>query len=155
MIAVLQRVSRAEVKVDGETKGKIGNGFLILLGVAVDDCDIDAFLLAEKISKLRVFCDTDGKMNLSLKDTDGGVLVVPNFTLLASYRKGNRPDFFGGASPEKANALFETFVSLMKDRIKKTEHGVFGTDMKVELLNDGPVTIVMDSNVLKSAKSEG
>lgn len=153
MIAVLQRVSRAKVTVDGEIKGEIGKGFMILLGVAGDDCEDDAELLAEKISKFRVFCDENGKMNLSVKDIGGEVLVVPNFTLLASYRKGNRPDFFGGASPDVAKKLFDTFVSLMKERVLRTEQGVFGADMKVELVNDGPVTVTMDSNVLKGPKN--
>lgn len=148
MIAVLQRVSRASVTIDGEINGNIDDGLLILLGVKAGDSERDAVLLAEKISKLRIFSDSDGKMNLSVKDIGGSVLVISNFTLLANYRKGNRPDYMNGAKPDEANRLYEYFCEYISALVP-TERGVFGADMKVELLNDGPVTIVMDSEVLK------
>ena len=148
MIAVLQRVGRASVTVDGEIAAECGHGFLILLGVARDDTEDDCRVLADKISKLRVFQDREGKMNLSLSDVDGSVIVVPNFTLLASYRKGNRPDFFGSAPPDEAKRLFEFFTSYLSELVPRTGRGIFGADMKVDLLNDGPVTICMDSKVL-------
>ena len=149
MIAVLQRVSRASVTVDGEKVAACGAGFLVLLGVARDDGEEDCRLLADKISKLRVFQDGEGKMNLSVCDVSGSVIVVPNFTLLASYRKGNRPDFFGSAPPDVAKPLFEYFVSYISKLVPDVGCGIFGADMKVDLLNDGPVTITMDSSVLK------
>ena len=149
MIAILQRVSRASVTVDGNIVAKCGEGFLILLGVARDDSEEDCRLLADKVSKLRVFRDDEEKMHLSVCDIGGSVIVVPNFTLLASYRKGNRPDFFGSAPPDKAEPLFNYFSDYISELLPNTGRGVFGADMKVDLLNDGPVTIVMDSNVLK------
>ena len=149
MIAILQRVSRASVSVDGVTVARCGKGFLILLGVARGDGEEDCRLLADKISKLRVFQDENGRMNLSVCDVGGSLMVVPNFTLLASYRKGNRPDFLGSAPPETAEPLFEYFTDYISGLVPDTERGIFGADMKVDLLNDGPVTIAMDSNVLK------
>ncbi|MBQ7715867.1 MAG: D-tyrosyl-tRNA(Tyr) deacylase [Clostridia bacterium] len=148
MIAVLQRVSFAKVVTDGECVAECGKGFLILLGVASDDCEEDARLLAEKISKLRVFQDDAGKMNLSVNDVSGGAVVVPNFTLLASYKKGNRPDFFNSAPPRLSKPLFEYFTNYLKQLVPEVTAGVFGADMKVSLCNDGPVTIHMDSKVL-------
>ena len=152
MIAVLQRVASANVVISGECVGEIGNGFLVLLGVARGDTADDAAILADKISKLRVFPDGDGKMNLSVSDVGGGILVVPNFTLLASCRKGNRPDFFGSAPPDEAKALFEGFCSMIEERLGSVERGVFGADMKVTLLNDGPVTITLDTDDLKRSR---
>lgn len=149
MIAVLQRVNNATVYADGNLSGRIGFGLYILLGVEKEDTERDAELLSEKISKLRIFSDADGKMNLSIKDVDGEALVVSNFTLNANYAHGNRPDYFSGAAPAEANKLYEFFVSLMKAKIKSCESGVFGADMRTEMSTDGPVTIVMNSKVLR------
>lgn len=149
MIAILQRVKRARVSVDGTDVGACGKGFLILLGVAEGDDLRDCELLAAKISKLRVFTDENDKMNLSVKDIGGSVLAVPNFTLLASYKKGNRPDFMSSAHPTVAKPLFEAFCELLAGEGIPVERGVFGADMAVELVNDGPVTIPMDSKVLR------
>lgn len=152
MIAVLQRVSEAAVNIDGERYSGIGRGIMILLGVADGDTEEDVRLLAEKIPKLRIFEDEEGKMNLSLTDVNGELLVVSNFTLLAAYRKGNRPDYMNAARPEKAIPLYEAFIAKIHETVPVVEHGVFGADMKLSLTNDGPVTIVMDSNVLKQPK---
>lgn len=149
MIAVIQRVKNASVSIDGKIKGECSEGLMILLGVAKDDIEEDARLLASKIAKLRIFCDENGKMNLSVKDIDGEALIVSQFTLLANYKKGNRPDYFGAGSPDHANALYEYFVELMRAEVKHVGTGIFGADMQVNILNDGPVTIVMDSNQLK------
>ena len=150
MIAVIQRVRNSSVSIDGVVRGECGHGLMILLGVSKDDVKLDAELLATKISKLRIFCDENGKMNLSVKDVDGEVLIVSQFTLLANYKKGNRPDYFGAGSPDHANELYEYFVELMRKEVKHVGTGEFGADMQVSILNDGPVTIVMDSNVLKN-----
>lgn len=150
MIAVIQRVRNSSVSIDGVVRGECGHGLMILLGVSKDDVKLDAELLATKISKLRIFCDENGKMNLSVKDVDGEALIVSQFTLLANYKKGNRPDYFGAGSPDHANELYEYFVELMKKELKHVGTGEFGADMQVSILNDGPVTIVMDSNVLKN-----
>ena len=149
MIAVIQRVQNSSVSIDGKINGECAHGLMILLGVAKGDTEEDARLLATKISKLRIFCDDNGKMNLSIKDVDGEVLVVSQFTLLANYKKGNRPDYFGAADPSVAIPLYEYFVELMRSEVKHVGTGVFGADMQVSILNDGPVTIVMDSNQLK------
>ena len=149
MIAVIQRVKNSSVSIDGVVNGTCGHGLMILLGVAKGDTEDDARLLAAKISKLRIFCDENGKMNLSVKDVDGEALVVSQFTLLANYKKGNRPDYFGAAEPQIAIPLYEYFVELMKTEVKHVGTGIFGADMQVSILNDGPVTIVMDSNQLK------
>lgn len=148
MIAVLQRVETASVMVEGYVKGSCGKGLLILLGVTETDSENDAIALAEKISKLRIFSDDNGKMNLSVIDVDGSALVISNFTLCADYKKGNRPDYFNAAAPEAANKLYEYFITLLRERIGKVESGEFGAEMKVSLVNDGPVTIMMDSAVL-------
>ena len=150
MIAVIQRVRNSSVSIDGVVRGECGHGIMILLGVSKDDVKFDAELLATKISKLRIFCDENGKMNLSVKDVDGEALIVSQFTLLANYKKGNRPDYFGAGSPDHANELYEYFVELMRKELKHVGTGEFGADMQVSILNDGPVTIVMDSNVLKN-----
>lgn len=149
MKAILQRCLDAEVIIDNEAVGSCKKGLMILLGVSKEDSTADAELLAEKISKLRIFDDSDGKLNLSVKDIDGGALVVSNFTLCADYRHGNRPDYFSAAAPDEANKLYEYFVSCLRDKGIHTETGRFGADMKVKLINDGPVTIDMDSNLLK------
>ena len=152
MKAVLQRVSEASVKVDGEVVGACGEGLMILLGVAQGDCEEDARLLATKIANLRIFCDDAGKMNLSVKDIDGEALIISQFTLMANYKKGNRPDYLESAPPVEADRLYEYFKSLMADELRHVGCGIFGADMKVALVNDGPVTIVMDSEVLKKKK---
>ena len=149
MIAVIQRVQNSSVSIDNVVRGECAHGLMILLGVAKGDTQEHARLLATKISKLRIFCDENGKMNLSIKDIDGEVLVVSQFTLLANYKKGNRPDYFGAAEPSIAIPLYEHFVELMRAEVKYVGTGEFGADMQVTILNDGPVTIVMDSNQLK------
>ncbi len=152
MIAVLQRVNNATVYADGILSGSISRGLYILLGVAKEDTERDAVLLAEKISKLRIFCDENDKMNLSINDIDGEALVVSNFTLNANYAHGNRPDYFASATPDIANPLYKFFKAELAKRIRKCESGVFGADMRTEMSTDGPVTIIMDSNVLKGNK---
>ena len=153
MIAVLQRINNATVYADGVLSGSVGHGLYILLGVEKDDSEKDAELLAEKISKLRIFSDEAGKMNLSVNDVGGEVLVVSNFTLNANYAHGNRPDYFGGAAPDEANRLYEYFLKAMSGKVKKCESGVFGADMKTDMSTDGPVTIVMNSKVLYTKKN--
>ena len=153
MIAVLQRVNSAVVYADGELSGKIGKGLYILLGVEACDTEYEADLVCEKISKLRIFSDENGKMNLSVKDIDGEVLVVSNFTLNANYAHGNRPDYFSGAASAEADRLYEFFKTLMSDKVKKCASGVFGADMRTEMSTDGPVTIVMNSKVLYTKKN--
>jgi len=145
MRAVVQRVEEACVKVDGAEKGRIGKGFLVLLGVGADDTEDDAQYLGDKIAKLRVFEDDDGKMNLSLFDVGGEVLAVSQFTLYGDARKGNRPGFSSAAPPDKGEELYRKFVDTLKKRGLKVEEGVFGAHMKVRLVNDGPVTILLDS----------
>ena len=152
MIADLQRINNATVYADGILSGSVGKGLYILLGVERDDTEKDALLLTEKISKLRIFEDQNGKMNLSVKDVDGEVLVVSNFTLNANYAHGNRPDYLASAAPDIASELYERFKSYMKDRVRKCESGVFGADMRTEMSTDGPVTIVMHSSVLSGGK---
>lgn len=152
MIAVIQRVLSASVEVEGEKVAKSDKGILILLGVSAEDNENDAKLLADKISKLRIFCDENDKMNLSVCDVEGTVTVVPNFTLMASYKKGNRPDYMRGAAPDRANSLFEYFSKYISDIVPCVQKGIFKADMKVELINDGPVTIVMDSRVLRGER---
>ncbi len=149
MKAIIQRCTAASVIADGEPAGKIEKGFLILLGVLKGDEKLDCDLLAEKISKLRIFDDADGKLNLSIKDVGGSALVVSNFTLGADYRKGNRPDYFAAECPTRANELYEYFSDALRERGIHTENGVFGADMQISLAADGPVTIDMDSTVLK------
>ncbi len=153
MIAIVQRVLSASVTVEGETVGSCGKGFMVLLGVARGDTETDAQLLADKIAKMRIFEDAEEKMNLSLTDVGGGVLVVPNFTLLASYRRGNRPDFFNSEAPQRAEELFRYFCERMQPQVPRLERGVFGAHMEVSLVNDGPITIPMDSAVLRAPKS--
>ena len=149
MLAVIQRVNNARVIADGVLSGEIGQGLYILLGVKRGDEAEDARLLTEKISKLRIFSDENGKMNLSVNDVQGEALVVSNFTLNANYAHGNRPDYFNSAPPAEANELYELFKSELAKRVRRCESGVFGADMQTEMSTDGPVTIVMDSNVLR------
>ena len=148
MIAVLQRVKCASVAVDGETVGECKRGLCVLLGVAREDSEEDARALVQKLTELRIFRDENDKMNLSLKDVGGELLVVSNFTLLAAYKKGRRPDFFGAAAPDEANRLYEYFCSLCESEVSHVGRGIFGADMELTIVNEGPVTIVMDSNVL-------
>ena len=152
MRAVIQRVSSASVAVDGEVVGSCERGYLILLGVAEGDAELDADLLCKKIAALRIFRDENDKMNLSIRDIDGEALVISQFTLLANYRHGNRPDFLDSAKPDEANRLYEYFKALLARELRRVESGIFGADMKVSLTNDGPVTICMDSEVLKKKK---
>ena len=152
MKAVIQRVLRASVAVNGAVVGSCNHGYMILLGVAEGDTEEDAALLCKKIANLRIFCDEDGKMNRSIKDIDGEMLVISQFTLLANYRHGNRPDFLASAKPEEANRLYETFKTLAAAEVRRVEAGIFGAHMEVSLVNDGPVTIVMDSEILKKKK---
>ena len=149
MKAIIQRCKCASVTADGEFSGKCGRGFLILLGVLKGDETTDADLLAEKISKLRIFDDAEGKLNLSVKDIGGEALVVSNFTLAADYRKGNRPDYFNAEAPARANELYEYFTAALRERGIHTETGKFGAEMFIDMTADGPVTIDMDSAVLK------
>jgi D-tyrosyl-tRNA(Tyr) deacylase len=143
--AVIQRVTRASVTVDGRIAGAIGHGFLALIGVAVDDADADADALAHKIAGLRVFDDGEGAMNLALADAGGAVLVVSQFTLLGDVRKGRRPSFIAAARGELAERLYERVASQLRDTGLHVETGIFGADMAVELVNDGPVTILLDT----------
>ena len=145
MKIVVQRVSQASVKVSREIVGEISQGLLLLVGIEENDEKEDAEWLSKKILDLRIFSDEEGKMNRSVKDINGEILCVSQFTLIADYKKGNRPSFIKAAKPEKAVPLFEYFKELIKSSGLKTESGIFGADMKVSLLNDGPVTIVMDS----------
>ncbi len=145
MKAVIQRVSEADVKVEGKTVGEISNGLLLLIGIDEEDEKFDADWLVQKILNLRIFGDEEGKLNLSVKDISGEILCISQFTLIADYKKGNRPSFIKAAKPEKAIPLFEYFKTEISKSGLKTESGIFGADMKVSLLNDGPVTIVMDS----------
>ncbi len=145
MRIVLQRVLRAKVDISGETVGEIGKGYLLLLGVSNEDNKDIADKMIEKISRLRIFEDENGKTNLSIDQADGEVLVVSQFTLYADCRKGNRPSFTNAGSPDKANELYEYIVERCKELFKKTQHGVFGADMQVSLVNDGPFTLVLDS----------
>ena len=154
MIAVLQRANAAAVRVGGQVVGEVGHGLLILLGVSSEDRREDAERLCARIVKCRIFKDAEERMNLSLQDVKGGALVVSNFTLLADYHHGNRPNYFAAAEPALAEELYEYFVSLIKKEISEVATGVFGADMKISLEADGPVTIVMDSNVLKPKKEQ-
>ena len=144
MRAVIQRVKNADVKVDGKTIGEIGRGLLVLLGVGPDDTTKNADELLKKVCNLRIFRDENEKMNLSVKDIDGEILVVSQFTLYADCQKGNRPSFVNAAPPEKANELYEYFKAQCAKEVKHVGSGIFGTDMKVNLLNDGPVTIILE-----------
>ena len=149
MICVIQRVNSATVYADGAFSGSIEKGLYLLLGVKKGDDKTDATLLAEKISKLRIFSDENGKMNLSIKDVGGRALVVSNFTLNANYAHGNRPDYLESAPPALAKELYEFFIEELSSRVGQCDSGVFGADMRTEMSTDGPVTILMDSAVLR------
>ena len=146
--AVVQRVSRGLVRVEGRVTGEIARGLVVLLGVARGDDEGDARLLADKVAALRVFEDAGGKMNLAVAEVRGGVLVVSQFTLLGDARKGNRPSFVDAAPPEEANALYERFCALLREKGLHVGTGVFRAAMEVELVNEGPVTILLDSRRL-------
>lgn len=145
MKAVIQRVSEANVKVDGKIVGAIGKGLMLLVGIDENDGKQDADWLVQKILNLRIFGDEDDKLNLSVKDINGEILCISQFTLIADYKKGNRPSFIKAAKPDLAVPLFDYFKEEIAKSGLKTESGIFGADMKVSLTNDGPVTIVMDS----------
>ena len=145
MKIVVQRVKEANVKVDNEIVGKISEGLMLLIGVDEDDDTNDADWLIKKIIDLRIFSDQEGKMNLSVKDISGEILCISQFTLISDYKKGNRPSYIKAAKPEKAIPLFEYFKQEIKKSGLKIESGIFGADMKVSPLNDGPVTLVFDS----------
>lgn len=148
MRAVIQRVNKSSVSVDGEIKGSVGKGFNVLLGVMEGDTESQAELLAGKVARLRIFEDENEKMNKSITDIDGEILVISQFTLCADIKKGNRPSFIESAAPAEANRLYEYFCSkLLENGVRKVETGVFAADMKVEIENDGPVTIVMDTDI--------
>jgi len=145
MTAVIQRVEKAEVKVDGNTVGAAEKGLLILLGVKEGDGEREVEKMVEKILKMRIFEDENGKMNLSVSDVSGEILVISNFTLCASCRRGTRPDFFGAAKPDVASSLYEYFIKKLSESGLKVESGEFGADMKIGTVFDGPVTIILDS----------
>ncbi len=150
MKAVFQRVTEASVTVEGEQIANIGNGVLLLVGVCDGDTQQEAQVLAKKVAELRVFCDENDKMNLSVLDIGGSVLAVSQFTLCASTARGRRPDFFGAARPEVAKPLFDEFVVYLREMgITDVQTGEFGADMQVRLLNDGPVTILLDTDTWK------
>jgi D-tyrosyl-tRNA(Tyr) deacylase len=146
MRVVIQRVSEAAVKIDGTIVGEISKGLLVLLGIAQEDTQQDALYLIQKLINLRIFADADGKMNLSVQDCDGGLLVVSQFTLYADTKKGNRPSYIRAARPEQAIPLYEFFLKELQKQFQgRIQTGHFGADMKVSLINDGPVTIIIDS----------
>jgi len=148
MRAVVQRVTRASVSVDGEVIGEISNGLVVLLGIARDDTKLDAAYLAEKIAALRIFDDQAGKMNVSVRDTNGGLLIVSQFTLYGDVRRGLRPSWIDAAAPEVAEPLYDFFVRQARTFVSEVATGSFRAMMQVELVNDGPVTILLDSRKL-------
>ena len=146
MRVVIQRVSEAAVKIDGTIVGEISKGLLVLLGIAQEDTEEDALYLIQKLINLRIFSDADGKMNLSVQDCGGGLLIVSQFTLYADTKKGNRPSYIRAARPEQAIPLYEFFLKELQKQFQgRIQTGQFGADMKVSLINDGPVTIIIDS----------
>ncbi|NLM43344.1 MAG: D-tyrosyl-tRNA(Tyr) deacylase [Clostridiales bacterium] len=145
MRAVVQRVKKSHVKTDNKIVGEIGKGLMVLLGISEDDSIVDVEYMVEKIVNLRIFEDSDNKMNLSLLDVEGEVLVVSQFTLYGDCRKGRRPSFVRAARPEKAEELYDLFISKLKEKNVKTESGIFQADMTVYIENDGPVTLIIDS----------
>lgn len=150
MKAVFQRVTEASVTVEGERISAIGNGALLLVGVCDGDTEQEAALLAKKVAELRVFCDAEDKMNLSVLDVSGSILAVSQFTLCANTARGRRPDFFGAAKPTVAQPLFDYFVECLRQNgVSDVQTGRFGADMQVRLLNDGPVTILLDTDTWK------
>lgn len=144
MKTVIQRVTKASVTVEGQVTGQIGRGYLVLLGVGKEDTAADADRIAKKMANLRIFPDENGKTNLSILDVGGSVLVVSQFTLYADCRRGNRPGFSNGADPAKAEELYEYFMEKCREVIPVVEHGIFGADMEVSLVNDGPFTIILE-----------
>ena len=153
MRAIVQRVTSSKVFVDGKTVGEIGKGFNVLLGVVEGDTDEQAILLAGKIARLRVFEDENGKMNLSVNDVGGEILAISQFTLCADCKKGNRPSFTLSAAPDEANRLYELFCSeLSANGVRNVEKGIFGADMAVDIANDGPVTIMLDTDIWRKDK---
>lgn len=148
MRAVVQRVTRANVTIDGEVTGSIGQGYLVLLGVGADDTRAEADRLWKKLFGLRIMEDEDGKTNRSIDDVGGEVLVVSQFTLFADCRHGRRPSFTDAGAPDVANELYEYFLTLVREDVEQVAHGIFGADMKVDLVNDGPFTIVLDTDSL-------
>ena len=149
MRLVVQRVLQAEVQVDGQSIGKIGRGFLVLVGVGKDDTKEIADKYLKKLLGLRIFEDENGKTNLSLADVNGELLLVSQFTLYANCRKGNRPSFIEAGAPDEANKLYEYIISEASKQVPVVEHGIFGADMKVSLENDGPFTVIFDENLRK------
>ncbi|MBR4628208.1 MAG: D-tyrosyl-tRNA(Tyr) deacylase [Ruminococcus sp.] len=145
MRLVLQRVTSASVRVDGNVTGEIRKGYLVLFGAGEGDTEEECRRLADKMIGLRIFPDSEDKINLSLSDVGGGLLIVPQFTLYADCRKGKRPNFIQAAKPDEANRLYEYFVSYCREKYGSAETGIFGADMKVSLLNDGPFTLILDS----------
>lgn len=155
MKAIIQRVKNASVSVDGEIVGSCNQGYMILLGAAEGDTKEEAELLAKKTANLRVFCDENDKMNLSILDVGGEILAISQFTLLADVKKGNRPSFINAMEPTMANELYEYFCDeLVKNGVKKVAKGVFGADMQVSLVNDGPVTIIYDTDIWKKSEKQ-
>lgn len=149
MRLVIQRVTSASVEVEGKVIGSIGRGYMVLLGVGQKDDEQIARQYAEKLLKLRIFEDENGKTNRSLADVEGELLIISQFTLYADCRHGNRPSFTGAGAPQEANRLYEYFVKYCRERVAKVETGEFGADMKVSLVNDGPFTIVLDESIQK------
>ena len=148
MRAVIQRVEQASVSVEGEIRGQIGAGFLVLIGVEEGDGDADFKYIADKVPNLRVFEDEQGKMNRSLLDVGGELLVISQFTLYADCKKGNRPSFIEAGAPDMAEAMYEYIIEKCKEQVEVVERGRFGADMKVSLVNDGPFTLILDSDTL-------
>ncbi len=152
MKAVIQRVSEAAVSVDGKTVGSCKQGYMVLFGAEKGDTEAEAQLLARKTAALRIFCDNEDKMNLSLLDIEGEALVISQFTLLADVKKGNRPSFINALEPESAEKLYKHYCQSLRNLgVKKVDEGVFGGDMKVSLVNDGPVTILYDTDIWRKA----
>lgn len=148
MKAVIQRVTSASVEVEGKIVGSCNKGYMILFGAAEGDTEKEVDLLARKTANLRIFCDEDDKMNLSILDIDGEILAISQFTLLADVKKGNRPSFINAMEPQKANELYKLFCQKLREYgVKKVDEGVFGASMKVSLVNDGPVTIIYDTEI--------
>lgn len=145
MTAIIQRIDEASVTADGQAAGRAGNGLIILLGVRVGDTEDVCLRMADKISRMRIFEDENGKMNFSVKDVSGEILLISNFTLCASCRRGNRPDFFGAEKPDAANRMYQMFAARLKENGIHTELGVFGADMRINAALNGPVTIILDS----------
>ena len=149
MRVVVQRTSGAEVRIDGEVVGRIGRGFMLLVGITYGDTEADADYLAKKVAQMRIFEDSEGKMNLALHDIGGEILSISQFTLYADCRKGNRPSFVQAARPETASPLYDYFNNVLRNQYDlHVETGRFGADMKVDFVNDGPVTILLDSSVM-------